>query len=128
VSLLIAAVLLDLAGKFVGPSRQVNRSWWNATNPEIASMVWGVELGFGFITRWPGLGIVVLSSLAWLLDEPLAAVVGAVTFGLTRGLQPLLFGLRPRLAILRMDGPVYRPVQLGLVIVSPLLVVVAVRS
>jgi len=78
-----------------GPKRQVGPSLWRRFGPRLTSFVWGIQLGFGLTTRVASFGIYALVIVGWIVSLPLASLLGLSCFGIARGLQPLLVGLKP---------------------------------
>jgi hypothetical protein len=70
--------------------RQVRRSWWFNYDSGAVSLAWGLEQGFGVLTRVNSAGLYFLIVAAALVEGPLLGALSLGLYGLVRGCEPLL--------------------------------------
>jgi hypothetical protein len=90
--LAIGASLLDIAGRRLGPHRQVDEGWLTSYRDWVVGLGYGAQLGLGVATIVTSASIYVVALLELLTAGPVAGAVVGATFGLLRALPVLSTG------------------------------------
>lgn len=98
--LLLVLAMLGIAGaretlglmrlRVWSPGRQVQAEWWGKYNTGAVSLLWGMQLGAGILSRFHTYGLYALVGLSLLTQNVALGAALMAGYGLARGVQPLL--------------------------------------